>query len=286
MRTGARRYYFHGPLWVTHNDLLFSRTHPRTTEALTLQEHRAFASFIGLSGSIVKFGEDLRTLTPEFIQMWRRLLPIYPVTARPMDLFLRHYPELYVLPINGTSPGSAASWTVVGLFNWGINYDYSVGERRTVMPDAPRSHSVLLSDHSLDPAVDYLAQEFWTGRYLGTVRGTLDRTIQPHDGEVIALRPDTGRPQLLGHNRHLTQGATDLVSENWDAATSTLRVVLEVDAGSASALPFEYLVYVHAPPGYTLVPTADATQTGEVVTQRFLPTAPGQHEFVTVFTTP
>ena len=283
VRTGARRYYFHGPVWVSHDDLLFTRTAPDAERPLTTEEHRAFASFIGLSGSIVKFGEDLRTLTPEPIDTWRRLLPTYPATARPIDLFLRHYPEQYVLPIDGTMPGHDATWTVVGLLNWGTNYDFAADGRPALMPDEARVHRVVLSDHGLDPDVDYLAQEFWTGRYLGPVRGALERTVPAHDGEVIALRPDTGRPQLLGHNRHFTQGATDLVSERWDEASTTLRVVLRVDAGGSDAVPFEYHVYVRAPPGYTLTPALDTAQEGEVVTHRFLPDTPGERELVFVF---
>lgn len=91
VRVGARRYYFHNRVSVSHDDLWFCRTdtsHP--DQPLTTDESNTFTSRIGLSGAIVKFGEDLRTLTPEQINNWRRILPTYVSdAARPLDLFTR-----------------------------------------------------------------------------------------------------------------------------------------------------------------------------------------------------
>jgi hypothetical protein len=232
--SGARRYYFHDRVWITHNDLLFFRT-PPGGKTLTMTEAKTFASFIGLTGSIVKFGEDLRTLSPDQIQVWRQLLPTYPATARPMDLFTRQYPEQYRLPIGGSSAGSAAEWMVIGLLNWGRNYDFSV-QPALEIPDGPRDYSIDLDAWGLDPGRAYLAHEFWSETFLGVVRGRLDRTVAAHAHEIISLRLQTGRPQFLGHNRHFTQGATDLIGETWDEATRTLTVRLRVDAGTAAAI--------------------------------------------------
>jgi len=285
VRTAARRYYFHHRVWLTHADLLFFRTAPGAP-TLTMEEATTHASFVGLSGSIVKFGEDLRTLTPEQIQVWRRLLPVYPAGARPMDLFTRHYPEMWCLPIEGTLAGSDASWTVVGLLNWGTNFDFGSDVAPTPMPDEARTYVIDFEARGLDPTADYLAQEFWGETFLGVVRGTMTRTVRAHGHEVIALRRSTGDPQFLGHDRHFTQGGTDLVSEVWSAASSTLRVRLALDAGAADAVPFEYRVRVYAA-GRTARATSDAdvtqTQDGDVVTLAFTPTAPGERELVVSF---
>ncbi len=283
--SGARRYYFHDRVWVTHNDLLFFRTPPGGA-TVTPTEATTFASFIGLSGSIVKFGEDLRTLDADQINTWRKLLPIYPATARPMDLFTRQYPEQYRLPIDGTSAGSSAKWMVVGLLDWGRNYDLDA-EPAVELADGPRSYSIDLGAWGLSPDKDYLAQEFWTGTFLGTVRGHLDVTVDAHDHAVIALREATDHPQFLGHNRHFTQGATDLIDEIWNPASRTLTIRLRVDAGTAAAVPFEYRVYAHAPPGFqaasALPGDGTLTQDGELVTYRFTPTAPGERAITIAF---
>jgi alpha-galactosidase len=161
VRTGAGRYYLHNRVWINHDDLLFFRTDSSRPETpVTLEEATTFASFIGLAGSIVKFGEDLRTLTPEQIQIWRKLLPIYPATARPLDLFTRLYPERWILHIDGTSAGSTARWSVLGLLNWGRNYDYSVDGAAQEIPDAERSYEVDLGTLGLRRDRDFLAYEF------------------------------------------------------------------------------------------------------------------------------
>jgi hypothetical protein len=252
-RIGARRYYLHNRVWVSHDDLLFFRTDASNPEpAVTLDEAITLASFIGLKGSIVKFGEDLRTLSPEQIDVWRKLLPSYPTGARPMDLFTRHYPEVYRLPIEGTLAGADASWMVCGLLNWGRNYDYRQNPPRE-MADEPRTYAIDLAAWGLDADRSYLAHEFWGESFLGVVQGTLEHTVPAHGQAVVALRERTGRPQLLGHNRHLTQGGTDLVEERWDEQARRLTLRFVLDAPSPGAAPFPYRIRVYQPPGYALV---------------------------------
>ena len=285
VRTGSRRYYLHGRVWVSHDDLLFFRTAPGSP-TLTMEEATTFASFVALAGSIVKLGEDLRTLTPPQIDVVRRLLPSYPTSGRPLDLFERHYPEVWRYPIDGTLAGSDASWMVLGLLNWGRNFDFDADGEPAEMADEARTYRVELADLGLDPDTDYLAHEFWSETFLGTVRGTLEHEVPAHGQAVIALREALGHPQLLGHDRHVTQGGTDLIEERWDAATSTLTLRFEVDAGASDALPFEYRVFVHAS-GATVDAAASTggavTRDGEVVTVTFTPDAPGEREIVLVF---
>jgi hypothetical protein len=288
VKTGARRYYLTDRVWVTHDDLMFFRSDTsRPDVTLSFDEAKSFASFIGLSGSIVKFGEDLRTLTPEQIDVWRKLLPIYPAAARPMDLFTRMYPETFRLPIEGTMAGSDARWLVVGLIDWGKNYDYTASGQPAPMADEARTYDVDLTSWGLDPDKTYLASEFWTESFLGLVKGRLTRTVRAHGHEVIALREATGHPQLLGHNRHFTQGATDLAREQWDDAARTLHLGFHVDAGAPGSVPFEYRFRVYVPPGMSLagqdVGAGTVTQEGDVVTVHYLPTASGPYEMALRF---
>lgn len=285
LRTAARRYYFHDRVWISHADLLFFRTAPGAP-TLTMEEATTWASYIGLSGSIVKIGEDLRTLTPPQIEVLRQLLPSYPAGARPMDLFTRHYPEQWRLPIEGTLAGSDARWMVVGLLGWGTNHSFEGDDATTELADAPRTHTLELARWGLDAERDYLAQEFWSETFLGVVRGTLTHEVPAHGHAVIALRERTGAPQFLGHNRHLTQGGTDLVRETWDATSRTLTVVLALDAGTVDALPFEHRIRVYGAGLHAITGTTDdvtITQDGEVVTATLTPRAAGERALVFAF---
>ncbi len=280
VKTGARRYYFENRVWVTHNDLLFFRTDKQHPDPpVTMDEAKTYASFMSLSGSIIKFGEDLRTLTPAQIDVWRQLLPSYPDAARPMDLFTRHYPEEWLLRVHGTLAGSDESWFVIGLLNWGRNYDFSARPIET-LPDEARTYSIELGKWGLDPDKQYLASEFWSEKFLGVVQGTLERTVPAHGHEVIALREVSGHPQYLGDNRQITQGGTDLESESWDDSARELDLRFKVDAGPATAVPFEYRFRVYAPGGYQLASAegAPAEQKGRVVTLRITPDKPGELE--------
>lgn len=291
VKTGSKRYWLHNRVWITHNDLLFFRTDTEQPEPpVTLDEAKTFASFISLSGSLVKFGEDLRTLTPEQINVWRQLLPSYPDAGRPLDLFTRLYPEVWRYDINGTMgtgpmPSGEAKWTLAGLLNWGRNYDYTT-QPPTEMPDEARTYTVPLEKLGLDPGKTYLAREFWTGELLGEVTGSLTHTVAAHGHAVIALREKTGAPQFLGTNRHITQGATDWISETWDGTAKTLTLALHADAGGPEAVPFEYQVDHFVPDGFVLnsgSPNADWSQAGPVVRATFTPGTSGTMELVLQF---
>ena len=284
VRIGSRRYFYHGRVWLSHDDLLFFRTDSgNPDQPLTMEEATTFASWIALSGAIVKFGEDLRTLTPEQIDVWRRLLPSYPAGARPLDLFTRHYPETYLLPV--TAPGGQA-WTVVGLFNWGRNYDYS-GDARAGMPDEARTYEIDLETLGLNPADSFVVSEMWSEAFVGVVDdGVLRHTVAPHGHAVLALRSIADHPQFLGHNRHVTQGATDLLSEEWDGVASTLTVTIDADAGGPDAVPFEYRVRVLVPDGYGLRGYEGPGETevdGDVVVVRWTPSEAGPVDLVLRF---
>ncbi|MCC6214426.1 MAG: alpha-galactosidase [Polyangiaceae bacterium] len=285
VKTGAKRWYFHGRTWVNHHDLLFFRTSTEDPDPpVTFGEAITLASFMGVMGSIVKFGEDLRQLTPEQIQLWRKLLPPYPASARPRDVFEREYPELYDLDVRFTlaaepdAEDTPEPWKVIGILNWGRNFDWS-GDERLDLPDEARRYPIDLHEWGLDPETDYHVFEFWSQQYLGRVRGRLEREVAAHGHEVLALRRDRGVPMFLGHDRHWTQGGTDLAGERWDAAARALEIRLRTEAAPAGAAPHRVSVKVHVPGGDapTRVEPAGvaATMDGEVLTLEWEPAAPG-----------
>ena len=280
VRSSSRRYYLHNRIWVNHNDLLFFRSDKSVPDKLLTQDEAiTFASFMGLSGSIVKFGEDLRTLTQEQINIWRTLTPSYPDAARPMDVLTRQYPEQYRLDIEGTTAGSESTWLVAGLLHWGVNYNLDAPNPEKLV-DQAREYTLDLEAWGLDPAKEYLAHEFWSQEFLGAVRGTLTHSVAPHRHAVISIREATGNPQFLGHNRHLTQGGTDLVDETWTPETKTLSVTLRVDAAAGDAVPFPYVVSIYVPDGYefsAISPRVGQTTVADgTVSVRFTPQTAGE----------
>jgi hypothetical protein len=251
---------------VNHDDLIFFRSYPdKKHPPLSFEEARTFATWIGLGGGIVKLGDKLLDLAPhpEQIDVVRRLLPAWPEGARPIDVLIRDYPETYRLHVKAP----AGEWDVVGLFNWGTNRDLTANPP-TAMPDAARSYTVAGAD-------DCLAYEFWSEAFLGRQTGPFSVTVEPHCAKVIALRKPTGVPQLLGTNRHITQGATDLGPVTWDRRQKRLSGTLTGSVGTPTA-PWQYRLAFYAPTGFALrsasvdgVPAAAASQQGQVIRLAF-----------------
>ncbi|MBI5480108.1 MAG: alpha-galactosidase [Deltaproteobacteria bacterium] len=238
LRMAARRYWMNGRIWWNHHDQVFFRD-------LIGEEAQAWISAAALSGGMLSLGEDPTTLTAEQIEIYRRVLPLQGLTARPMDLLTREYPEVWDLATDagGDAGGSAH---VVGLFNWGTNRD--LGASPPVdMPEAARTVSLDLDAVGLDPAADYLAYEFWTNTYVGTVRGTLSAELQPRAVRVYRLvAKPVDAPTYLATNRHVLMGAGIVDEPMWTADTGTLVAHIHTTLAHLTDLFF------YVPDGYTV----------------------------------
>ncbi|HJN77822.1 MAG TPA: hypothetical protein QGF58_28145 [Myxococcota bacterium] len=218
VRSAGRRWYLQDRVWSNHPDLIFFRSNTRddTWPRLSHEEALAFCSFVGLSGGIVKLGDKLVDLEAEQLDAIRRLLPTYGVSARPLDVFTREFPEVWELEVEGVD-GYGESYLVYGLFNWGWNLDLSENPPAEIPDGGSREHRIALGEG------DFLAYEFWTGEFLGELSSELDYSVPEHSGRVIAVRERTGDPQFLGWNRQITMGGVLLESVEWDGSVLELR---------------------------------------------------------------
>jgi len=91
-------------------------------------------------------------------------------------------------------------------------------------PPAPRKIVLNFAKAGIKPARDYLLFDFWHQKFLGKVSGEYSVELPPHACQVIAVRPDKGRPQLIGTDRHITMGGVSISNEVWDAARKQLRI--------------------------------------------------------------
>jgi hypothetical protein len=220
-RTTARRYYMNHNLWINHPDLLFYRSQ----FGLTPTEARAWTSAVALTGGIVKLGESYTDLHehPEWRAMVTPLLPVYPRSARPLDLFEREFPELWVMEADR----EAARWHVVGLFNWGTNRDIGAKDYED---EAPRSYDHALADLGVAAQGRVLAFDAWAHDWRWIEDGRLTATLAPRDSQVLILRPEPDTPAVMATSRHLMGGAVEIHDEAWDADASTLTFKLDTVA--------------------------------------------------------
>ena len=216
----AKRYYFHGRTWINDADHL-------GLKLLTLPQAQAAASLIALSGGNMISGDRLYELDGLRLETLTKVLPTFGEAARPLDLFETAYPEIFALPIHKGSE----TWWLVGYFNYDEN--------------ANAVKALDLTRLGLDSGGTYLIYEFWSQKLLAEATGNINLRFGPSSVNLLAIRNKKGVPQLLGTDRHYTQGGIELEGIHWDQNSQ----VLSGRALGAPATAWRLSIYV--PTSYT-----------------------------------
>ncbi|HOO57619.1 MAG TPA: alpha-galactosidase [bacterium] len=239
VRNLARRYYLNHRVWISHPDMFYLGS-PEETERwdgmrVTLEEARTYATLSSLVGGIVKIGDSFTELNDKQTDLLRRLLPVYPDTARPVDLFECLYPEIWHMNIRK----NGMDYDVVTFFNWGKNRRWGkLEEERDKMIE------IDLEEIGLDSNAEYIATDFWGGGTPKVIKGKLETDMPARFVKVFSVRKSLGRPMFAGTNRHITQGATDIKSIVWDDSRLCL-------TGNQESVPgFNYELKFHVPDGF------------------------------------
>jgi len=222
-RTAAHRYYL-ANLWVNHPDLVFFRAEPF---GLTPGEARTWLSQVALLGGIVKLGETYTAMSahPDWLDLLRPLLPVYPHSARPLDLFQLLHPEVWVLPVTR----EARIWHVAGLFNWGENEDLVTSEE---LPDAPRIKTLEWSSMGYDPGETLLLFDAWEHSCEWAEGPSWSVEITQRSERVLVVRPEPAEPEVVATSRHLMGGAVEVHDEVFEEGeVAALGFALESPAG-------------------------------------------------------
>jgi len=239
-RVVARRYWLNYRVWINHPDLIFFNNDRRMqmkVPELSSDEALCFASLVGLSGGIVKIGDKMVDMTDREVAVIQKLLPVYPASGRPLDLFEKETPEIWSLPVRTDFD----SWNVLGFFNWGKNWS-----AKKEIPEQKRKISVNFFELGLDPAKKYLVFDFWNEIFVGIFQDEVALELEPWTSAVLAVRELKDHPVFLSYNRHITQGAVEINAIKWDAASKIL-------SGVQDAVPgFEYHLYFYQPDGWQI----------------------------------
>jgi len=193
----AKRYYFHKRTWINDADHV-------GLALLTIPQAQAAASVIALSGGTMISGDRLYELEPTRLEILKKVLPSFGEAARPLDLFEKPFPEILALKINK----DFGEWWLVGYFNWD--------------EDAQAARNCEFSRLGLSPQKHYLVYEFWTQRLLADAVGKIKLILEPSSVNLIAIHEKRDVPQVLGTDRHFTQGGLELENVRWDASQRTL----------------------------------------------------------------
>lgn len=203
---GSYLYFYHGKVWYNDPDCLLLR------EPLTLDQARAWASFISLSGQLNVVSEALPNLPAERLDIFKRTIPNHGGLGRPIDLFESKIPKIWHLQIGSGN----LRRDVVGVFNWDSE------NATTVHVELDRlGLATGLSDA-------YTGFEFWENHFVPSIAPAFDVELPPTSCRVFAIRPVVQHPDVVSTSRHLTQGGVDLSALEWNAVHKELRGVSRV----------------------------------------------------------
>ena len=226
---GTRNYFLNGRVWYNDPDPLYVRT------ALPMNQAQLISSWVTISGQLSVSSESFANLPPDRVDLLKRTMPSHGLPARPVDLFERDMPRIWT--VNGPDDR-----IVIGLFNW---------EKEDREIDYPAERL------GLKPGVEYAAFEYWTDKLIEPIRDRLRYKLPASSSAVIAIRPMSNHPQVIGTSRHITQGLIDLSKERW--SDGELSGVSKVVAGD----PYELRIV--APDGSLQRVKVDNSKTGDAL---------------------
>jgi hypothetical protein len=220
-KPAAQMYFLNGRVWWNDPDCLMLR------DPLTLDEARAWGSFIAISGQVNLVSEWLPGLPAEKLDVLKRTIPNVPHMARPIDLFDRELPRQWHMNYGEGEDRR----DVVALFNWTPPAKAS----GAVLPGAPMDAAGKLGQVAPEPPVvkvdlkqlglgdgEYVGFDFWRNQFVDGFSGAKEFDVPPGSCRVIALVKKLDHPQLVSTSRHVTQGLVDVVAVNWDGGAKTL----------------------------------------------------------------
>jgi hypothetical protein len=229
-QTVSRNYHLNGRIWYNDPDVVYVRP------SLSLDQARANASWVAITGQLFLVSDDFTTLKPDRLEVLKRVMPAHGRHVRPVDLLEEEIPRMWLV----TDDRGGRRRDVLGLFNW---------------DDKPWAVDYPLDRIGLPEAGRFAAFDFWGKQFLPPVKDRLKVTLPPTSCMILALRPETDHPQVISTSRHVTQGMVDLLEEKWDASSKTLSGRSQVVAGD----PYEIRVALGAEPAKWHAARAQAT---------------------------
>ncbi len=210
-------------------------------DPLTPDQARLWATLLGVTGQLLMASDQMYDLPDERVELLRRIFPVADI--HPMELYpLTGAEKPTIFDLKVTLP-NVGQWDVAALFNW-----------------SDAAQAVTLTPARLGLTGDaWLALDAWNGTLLHDGDGTVTVEVPAQGCRVVSLWRRQDVPHFVGTSRHLTQGAVDVKSVEWDAKKRRLTGVSHVVGGDP------YRVYLYVPDGYT-VAGENITQEGRLAT--------------------
>jgi len=183
-----------------------------------------------IAGSRLLLANSFRDMSPEVLSDLEKTFP-YPKTARsarPLDAFSgKPWPEVYDYEVT-------KGWHIVTLFN--TTLPTKERDVRLDLASKPKDGGLGLSGRS------FFIYDFWADRaHLIPFGQEHYVKLRPGEARVLSVVQYSGKPTLIGTNRHILQGIFDLVGEpQWNDKANTLSGMSRVVKGQVYRMYFAY----------------------------------------------
>ena len=103
---------------------------------------------------------------------------------------------------------------------------------------------VTIDDLGLEQGKEYLVYEFWSEKYVGIISDKLifDDIDSAFNCQLFCIRAKTDHPQVLATDRHISCGAAEIISVNWQENV--------LSGSSHTVAGDEYTIVIYEPDGY------------------------------------
>ncbi len=232
------QYFMNNKLWTNYADGLFVRDKISpywrkewwdengnlVPMRLSDEEAEFYTAVNGLSQAAVMYTEDIKLLKPQRQWLLSLVLPIYEKGVfRPVDLFKTTSPKTLQLKCHQKS----RKWIVAA----GLN-----------QTDSELKEGLNLAELDMEKNTRYHAFNVFESKYLGLVNSeSVLGPVKKHGVILVNLVPDSGRPQLVGTDLHISQGGMEIHDEQWNSRTKKLALELNDLHGRSGGL------FIHVP---------------------------------------
>jgi len=228
----AQFQYLNNVVWHNDPDYMCFR--------VPIEQARTWATMNFLAGGHLMVSDPVADYDAAHLDALRRVGP--PIFTHPLNV-VSHGPDPEYMTLVAEKGGE--EWMVLARFAW---------------QDLPASDPWYLTQLRMAPK--YLAFDFWDEKFLGVVDVPSFHALAKGSCQVICLRPLLDRPQVLGDNRHLSQGAYELDDVKWDGHRLSGR--FQRGPGQAWSL------YIHVPAAWKVKSaSAPSSQDGGVLKLTF-----------------
>jgi hypothetical protein len=227
------RWFYNWRVWLNDPDAIVCVRHG---EKKSVEWNRAWMSWMALAGAVLTYGDTLDDLPPEYLEVYKRILPPLARAGRPLDIFEND--PFMIWGMDGGEPDGPC--TLLGIFEL---QGKAKGRKIAVNLDEAVARSRSWTDRPSQSPARWLVWDFWQGKLTVVDGASVTLDVPEKSCHVLSVRPDLGRPQLIGTSGHFSQGSLEVSDVKWNARAGRLTGRVRGNGGDATTLFF------HIPPG-------------------------------------